>query len=186
MDSINDVCDQAFEEMNKADKLGNIIEGVITAVLAPGISYVINKGVNKVCDPQNLAEKILIGVGSAGIGTALSFTAGQAVHYACHPFEQKKKQELLNKTLVLAQKQIMLSDSAIEAVEASQELSKASVDVSKSAHEEAELLLKAIYDTVDIPEAEVTMDDIVKKVDVSVSVDDANDVSVSVEDDNNE
>lgn len=154
MDQISDVYEQSLNELEKADKVGNILEGVITTVMSAGISFIVGKGCKKIYEPQNLGEKILMYVGSAAIGTALGQCAGQAVHEVTHPLEQRKKQKLLNETIVLAQKQI--------------ELSQATIDVANAAHDEANMLLQAIYIPDDVPDNGLTMDDIKKSVDISV------------------
>ena len=158
MDSINDVYEQSLNELEKVDKVGNAIELAATILLSAGTSFVLKKGMDKVYKPEKIVEKVLMWVGNVAISSAIGYCAGQTVHCATHPLEQRKRQEITNKTLVLAQKQL--------------ELSQATIEVANAAHEEANLLLQAVYIPDDIPDNGLTMEDLKKDIDVSVEDED--------------
>lgn len=172
MDTPAKVYEQALAEMEKKDKIGNALEVAGVVATSFGATFLIDRTVRSVYEPKNLAEKIFMELGIFSLGTAIGFGAAQPIHYITHPLENRKKQEIINKALVLAHKQIELSSSTVKMADAASKL----VD---TAHAEGEIIRSAYYLGDMNTDNLKTFNDIVNDVNVSVK----SDVDVSVGED---
>ena len=92
------------------EKTLNGIEIGLTTVFSAGIDFVVGKAINKAVDPQTIYEKILTGVGTAGVSVACNYGVYKVVHGVLNPNEEKKYEELVG--------------SCVTALETNGELSK--------------------------------------------------------------
>ena len=114
--------EQMIAELNKADKIGDILESVISIALGAGSSFIVDKAVKKIYTPETLPEKILTFLGTAAIGAAVGGASNNLVHTCCHPFEQSKKQAIINNAIVLSSESNELTKESVALVRANQEL----------------------------------------------------------------
>lgn len=114
--------ERMIEELNKADKIGDILEGIIGIALGSGTSFIVGKAVKKIFTPTTIPEKILTFLGEAAIGAAVTGASTTLVHQCCHPLEQSKKQAIINETIVLSSQSNELTKESVALVRANQEL----------------------------------------------------------------
>ena len=146
--------EQLIGELNKADKIGDILEMVITGVLGIGSSFLVNKAVKKIYTPETIPEKILIFLGEAAVGAAIGGAANNLVHDCCHPMEKAKKQALMNNSIVLSADSNELMRESVALVRANQELTNT--------------MLTAFVIPDDISTDELnTVEDVIKNTDIS-------------------
>ena len=123
---INDVynCEpeELIEGLNKQDKIGDVLETVISGAFGIGSSFIVDKAIKKVYTPETLPEKILTYLGTAAIGAAVSGASINLVHDMCHPTERAKKQALMNNAIVLSATSSELSRESMNLVRVTQEL----------------------------------------------------------------
>jgi hypothetical protein len=144
-----------IEELNKNDKAGDILEIIISGALSIGSTFIIDKAVKKIYTPTNLGEKILTYLGTAALGVAVEGSIQKTVHDICHPFEEAKKQALVNNLLVTSTGSNDLAKEAIDLVRANQELTNT--------------MLSAFVIPDDISTDDLnTVNDIMKNTDISV------------------
>ncbi len=132
-----------FDKLQKADKIGNIIEYGVDACLGVGTEFLVHKAVEKIYEPQNIMERILLTTGELTLTAAITVGAGKGVHRLCHPFEEQKKQELVNRILILTDENNKLSEQVTE--------------LGRIAREEGDLLLRSIEVPDDIPDNGLNM-----------------------------
>ncbi len=149
--------DEMINELNKADKIGDIIEGVANTVLGVGSSFLIHKAVKNIYTPKNLPEKILMYLGEAALSTAVTGAAANTVHDICHPFSEAKKEQMVNSTLVL--------------LNGTNELAASALSLVQTTSNEGDLLCKAIYETVDVPDVGVDIHKFIEDVSASIDID---------------
>lgn len=145
--------DEMINELNKADKIGDIIEGVVNTVLGVGSSFLVHKAVNKIYTPKNIPEKILMYLGEAALSTAVTGAAANTVHDICHPFSEAKKEQMTNSTLVL--------------LNGTNELAASALSLVQTTSNEGDLLCRAIYESVEVPDVSVDIDALKDSVDVT-------------------
>lgn len=147
--------ERMIAELNKTDKIGDILEGIIGIALGSGASFIVGKAVKKIFMPKTIPEKILTFLGEAAIGAAVTGASTTLVHQCCHPLEQSKKQAIINETIVLSSQSSDLSKEAIDLVRANQELTNT--------------MLSAFVIPDDISTDDLnTVNDIMKNTDISV------------------
>lgn len=195
--------DETIAKLEKADGIGNIVEGILDIIVGLGVGYTGPKIALKLYQPKNLPEKILMGIGIAGTEYAILDGAFNYIHKCCHPFEEQKKQTLMNQTMVMMNVSNDLSVEAIKNSKAamaaseyaintckrtdddihgiyeqsmkmmktSNELSSEAVRTAQAAREEAELLCKAIYESVEVPDVGVDINKFIEDVNVNIDSD---------------
>ena len=147
--------EEMIAELNKADKIGDILETVMTGALSIGSSFLVDKAVKKIYTPTTIPEKILTLLGEAAIGAAIGGAANNLVHECCHPLEQSKKQALMNNAIVLSA--------------GSNELAKESIGLVRSNQELTNTMLNAFVIPDDISTDDLnTVEDVMKSTDISV------------------
>ena len=145
--------DEMINELNKADKIGNIIEWVVNAALGAGSSFFIHKAVKNIYTPKNIPEKILMYLGEAALSTAVTGAAANTVHDICHPFSEAKKEQMVNSTLVL--------------LNGTNELAASAINLVQTTSNEGDLLCRAIYESVEVPDVSVDIEALKDSVDVT-------------------
>ena len=147
--------EQMIAELNKADKIGDILETVMTGALGIGSSFLVDKAVKKIYTPTTIPEKILTFLGEAAVGAAVTGASANLVHQCCHPLEQSKKQALMNNAIVLSA--------------GSNELAKESIGLVRSNQELTNTMLNAFVIPDDISTDDLnTVEDVMKSTDISV------------------
>ena len=145
--------DEMINELNKADKIGDIIEGVVNTALGVGSSFLIHKAVKNIYTPKNIPEKILMYLGEAALSTAVTGAAAGTVHDICHPFSEAKKEQMINSTLVL--------------LNGTNELAASAINLVQTTSNEGDLLCRAIYESVEVPDVSVDIEALKDSVDVT-------------------
>ena len=77
------------------EKALNGIELGVVTVLSAGVDYVVDKTIKNAVDPQTIPEKILTGVGIAGVNLGCNYGIYKIVHGILHPDEVRKYEELV-------------------------------------------------------------------------------------------
>lgn len=147
--------DELLAKFEKADKIGNTVEMILDVIFGVGCCYTGGKIAEKLYEeikPKSIPEIILMVLGVSAGEYAVMNGAFDYIHKCCHPYEETKKQELINQTLVM--------------MKYSGELSVEALKLAKTSRKEADLLCKAIYESVEVPDVGVDLDDFTKDVDV--------------------
>lgn len=80
------------------EKTLSAIELGVSATLSIGVDYVVNKVVSKAVDPQTIPEKIMTGIGVAGVSAACDYAIAKMVHGLLYPSETDELKALVEVT----------------------------------------------------------------------------------------